>query len=101
MASMPKKQIEAVPVEESVAADTDRPANGSDRVAFQEGLFHVRALNRHGAVRQTPLVTRDGQRGQPFVGRTIDGPFRPILSETPRKTGPFLPLGSGVSAISY
>jgi hypothetical protein len=35
MASMPKKQIEAVPVEESVAADTDRPANGSDRVALQ------------------------------------------------------------------
>jgi hypothetical protein len=84
MASMPEKQIEPVPVEESVAADTDRPANGSDRVAlqeglFQEGLFHVRALNRHGAVRQTPLVTRDGQRGHPFVGSTIDGPFRPIL----------------------
>ena len=52
MASMPKKQIEPVPVEESVAADTDRPANGSDRVALQEGLlFHVRALNRHWAVR--------------------------------------------------
>jgi hypothetical protein len=66
-----KKQIEAVPVEESVAADTDRPANGSDRVAL-----HPRRL-RICCVEGTSAGTERGGEVLGYCDQRLPAPSEP------------------------